>query len=189
MDPITLALLAAAAGGAAGFLGGHLFASTKYNKEIEQLKAQLIEVVEINKQREQEIKALRNKVQSLQAEVDLIKQSRGLVAKFLVWIKGEHPEVLEKFQKIIAKENSINGLQEHIDADCMSLDSKFGHLREKYPEEMMEFEEELHLPQEYNNQYVGYTYEKLCEKYILADSNEKWEIYNACKQNGWPNPY
>jgi len=141
MDPITLFLLAAS--GAAGFFGGHLFASTKYNKEIEQLKAQLIKVLEINKQREQEIESLRNKVQSLQAEVELIKQSRGLIAKFLVWLKGEHPEVIEKFQKIIAKETEINGLQDYIEADLISLDSEFEHLREKYPEEMMDFEDEL----------------------------------------------
>lgn len=43
--------------------------------------------------------------------------------------------------------------------------------------------------EESDDSYDGWTYEEMCEKYVTADSSEKWEIFNACRRRDWPNPY
>ena len=43
--------------------------------------------------------------------------------------------------------------------------------------------------EEPDDSYAGCTYEEMCEKYVTADSSEKWEIFNACRRRDWPNPY
>ena len=37
--------------------------------------------------------------------------------------------------------------------------------------------------------YSDWSFEEMCKHYESADSSEKWEIFNACRIRGWPNPY
>ena len=40
-----------------------------------------------------------------------------------------------------------------------------------------------------NDAFDGWTHEKMCKKYNNAIPSEKWEIFSACLEMGWSNPY
>jgi len=40
-----------------------------------------------------------------------------------------------------------------------------------------------------NNAFDGWTHEKMCKEYKNAIPSEKWEIFSACLEMGWNNPY
>jgi hypothetical protein len=43
--------------------------------------------------------------------------------------------------------------------------------------------------EEVDDDYTECTYEEMCQRYKEADSSEKWDIFNACRSRGWPDPY
>lgn len=139
MDPITAALL----GAAAGWIGGWLFGSSRAQEEIAALQGMLVELIELNRQREAEIQRLRNTVAQLEREIASVRASRGAVTRFFRWLAKEDPEVLERYQRMSDCEAQIAEIEADAAADAAVFDAEVQRLRGLYPTEMAELEARL----------------------------------------------
>jgi len=113
----------------ASFILGVLFGESAAAARIRELQKAILALEELNRQRELEIRQLRE-------EIEGIKKARSFIERFIRFITGEAPELLEKFkmldqieQKKLEEENKVRKLYQDVKVE--------------FPEEVAKYELEL----------------------------------------------
>ncbi|MEZ7892680.1 MAG: hypothetical protein QMC67_13125 [Candidatus Wallbacteria bacterium] len=113
-------------GAAIGYIIGKLFGESKAAVRIRELQNAILELEKINRLREQEIAELR-------AEIERQKAARTFIEKFIRFITGEAPELIEKFKRIQkAEEEMVN--------DNNRVVKLYNDIKSEFPEEVKEYE-------------------------------------------------
>ena len=187
MEPITVAIIALGSA-AAGSLVTKTFKDANHKKEIAQLKDQILRIsVELEK-RDKEIKLLKDKIRIITEEVQFTRNARSIFTKLVFWLKGEHPDILEKFRQINAHKMSVIELEEGYNRDAQQINEKVLKIKDISPKLASELEAKI-TNHSSLTQFESDDYKELCRRYKTASPQEKWQIYYTCKEKGFPNPY
>ena len=136
--PIIVAIAAAAGGGILGYIFGDAHAQA----EIERLTKAVNEYAAIAKRSEIKINELERKNHDLEIELEMIKNSRGFFTHFMVFVKGEYPEVLERFNEIEKNRKAIKIVQEEIKRSESVVKNTYLEIKEKYPDAVESWEKD-----------------------------------------------
>lgn len=186
MEPITLALIAF--GTAAGFWGGKEFSAANHRKEIAQLQEKISRLcVELEK-REKKVKLLKDKIRTMEEEVEFTRNARSIFTKLVFWLKGEHPDIIKKFRQVNSHKMSIIELEEEYNQDAQLMNEKVLKMKDISPELASELEAKI-TNHSSLTQFEPSDYKELCRMYKTASPQEKWQIYYTCKEKGFSNPY
>jgi len=139
MEPITIAIAYILTGAGGGLLG-YLFGNAQAQAEIERLTKAVQEYSAIAKNSEQKVIELESKVNKLEAEIKMIKQSRNFFKRFLVFLRGEYPEVLERFRAMQENKGDIEKLKTELNQAEDKVKDIFLNIKRSYPKEVSNWE-------------------------------------------------
>lgn len=137
--PIIIAFLA---GGAGGGLIGYLFGDSKKEAKIQRLTNAMLEYAEIAKRHEIEIQDLKIENEKLKTELETIRKSRSILGRLIVFIRGEYPDVLQRFIALEKNNKHISNLQdEMLEAQDKALNI-YNDIKAQYPKEVIKWEKD-----------------------------------------------
>lgn len=145
MQHLTKALIAGgvAVAAAAGFVIGRIFGKSEAETRIQELLREVQKLHDLNVSREEEIAALRMKLQSLADEVVAIRKASGVLKRFVRWVGTESPEIVERFRAMEVASHRVEELHQDQQRDCQALDARVQELRTLFPKEMERLEVEF----------------------------------------------
>ncbi|NLL47093.1 MAG: hypothetical protein GX249_00775 [Firmicutes bacterium] len=89
---------------------------------------------------QQRIKRLETVIAVLEADIVRMREQRNVVQRLLVYIKGEHPEVLAKYDQISRTNESIQRARENVQTNQQKVVTLCDSFSTKYPEEAKRIE-------------------------------------------------
>jgi len=143
MVPVALAVIAFLAGSSGGGILGYIFGKSKAQAEIERLTKMAQEYAELARKSQERVKQLETHIQRLKYELDSIKSQRNMIERFMVFVRGEHPEVIAKYNAISASMAGIEAEQTKVQQREQALHALYAELKAKYPKEMAQLEQHV----------------------------------------------